>query len=162
MTRKTYFILMMAFCLTGCVTTQQYAAQSPSVSQIQGGCFASREKFEDQTACIQSALSRTALNPYAQEYVAYMQSLSTNVRVGKTSEDNARVQLTQKLNQLRQKQNNEFAQQQAIANQQALQTQQILQQNKRPPLEVYEMKPLPHPTTTNCQAYGNQVNCTTY
>lgn len=153
---------MVAFCLTGCVTTQQYAPHSPSVSQIQGGCFASRENFVDQTTCIQSALSRISLGPYAQEYMAYMQSLSTRVKAGQVSESDARVQLTQRLNDLRQKQNKEFAQQQAIVNQRAAQTQQILQQNKQPPLKAYEMKTLPTPTTTNCQAYGNQVNCTTY
>ena len=157
--RKVAFIGLVFLC--GCVTTQQYAPQSPSVSQIQSGCFASREKFIDQTTCIQSALSRISLGPYAQEYMAYMQSLSTRVKEGQVSESDARLQLTQRLNDLRQKQNVEFAQQQAIVNQRALQTQQILQQNKQSPLEAYEMKTLSTPTTTNCQAYGNQVNCTT-
>lgn len=158
--RKVAFIGLVFLC--GCVTTQQNVSQSPSVSQIQGGCFASRTKFIDQTTCIQSALSRISLGPYAQEYMAYMQSLSTRVKVGKVSESDARVQLTQRLNDLKQKQNVEFAQQQEMANQRAAQTQQILQQNKQPPLEAYEMKTLSTPTTTNCQTYGNQANCTTY
>lgn len=157
--RKTSFILMIAFCLTGCVTTQQYAAAPPSVSQVQGGCFASREKFIDQTACIQNALSRRGLNPYAQEYMAYIQSLSTKVKAGKLSGSDARVQLSQRLNDLRQKQNSEFVQQEALANQRAAQTLEILKQNAPKPLELYIP---PRPIQTNCQMIGNQVNCTTY
>ena len=152
-------VLIGLILLPGCITTHQYTAAPPSVSEIQGGCFASREKFLDQTSCIQSAISHSALNPYAQEYVVYMQSLSAKVSAGSLSEDNARVQLAQKLNALRQKQNSEFAQQQALANQRAAQTYQILQQNKQPPLELYIP---PTPTHTNCRAHGNQVNCTTY
>lgn len=164
MTNRTFFIIALAL-LTGCVTTQQYTAAPPSVSQMQGQCLAQFQKFLDQTACIENGIASYSYaqpNPFTQEYIAYMRSLSANVKAGKVSEDEARVQLTQRLNHLRQKQNNEFAQQQAIANQRAAQTQQILQQNKPPKLEAYEMKPLPSPTTTNCQVYGNQVNCRTY
>ena len=165
MTRKTNFILMMAFCLTGCVTTQQYVTVSPSVSQMQGQCLAKYQKFLDQTACIENGIARYSHaqpNPFTQEYIAYMRSLSTKVKAGQIPEDDARVQLTQRLNELRQKQNSEFAQQESLANQRAAQTYQVLQQNKSAPLKAYEMKSLPTPIITNCQARGSQVDCTTY
>jgi len=151
-------ILITAFCLTGCVTSAQQTKASPSISQIQGGCFASRENFLDQTACIKNAISGQNLNPYAQEYMAYMQSLNDQVEIRKISGGNARVQLTKRLNELRQVQNNEFTQQEILANQKAIQTRQILQQNKLPPVELYIP---PQPVQTNCTSYGNQVNCTT-
>lgn len=91
-----------------------------------------------------------------------MDSLSAKVKAGQVSDNDARVQLTQKLNSLIQKQNNQLAQQQALYNQRAAQTAQILQQNKPTQLEVYEMKPLPTTTDTNCYKLGNQVNCATY
>lgn len=165
MVRKTSLVLLTVVCLTGCVTTQQYAAAPPSVSQMQGQCMAQFKKFLDQTTCIENGIASYSYaqpNPFTQEYMAYMRTLSTKVKSGQVSEDDARVQLTERLNDLRQRQNSEFAQQQALANQRAAQTQQILQQNKPAPLEVYKRKPLPSPTTTNCQTYGNQVNCTTY
>ena len=161
---RNIICMVAVVLLTACVTTQQYAA-APSVSQMQGQCLAQFQTFLEQTTCIENYIaqySHAQPNPFTQEYIAYMNSLSAKVKAGQVTENDARVQLTQRLNELRQKQNTEFAQQQAIANQRAAQTQQVLQQNKQPPLEVYEMKTLPTPTTTNCQAYGNQVNCTTY
>lgn len=160
---KKYYVLFFVFLISGCVTASpQYTNAPPSVSQVQGGCFASREKFLDQASCIRTAFTHSDLNPYAQEYMALLQSLTSKVKSSKLSDDDARLQLTQRLNDLRQKQNTEFAQQQAIANQQAAQTQRILQQNKPVLLEPYQMPGLPNPVNTNCQTYGNQVSCTSY
>lgn len=153
--------MIAVILLTACMTTQQYAA-APSVSQMQGQCFTQFEKFLDQTACIETKIyihSQIQPNPYTQEYIAHMGSLSTKVKAGNVSDNDARVQLTQKLNLLIQKQNNQLAQQQALYNQRAAQTAQILQQNKPTQLEVYEMKTLPTTTNTNCYKLGNQVNC---
>lgn len=152
-------ILITVFCLTGCVTSAQQTTASPTISQIQGGCFVSRENFLDQTACIQKAISGQNLNPYAQEYMAHMQSLNDQVKARKISNSDARVQLTKRLNELRQVQNNEFTQQEILARQKTIQTQQILQKNKLPPVELYIP---PQPVQTNCTSYSSQVNCNTY
>ncbi len=162
MTKKICFILMMVFCLAGCITGQQYATMPPPVSQIQGQCMAMFHGFLDQTTCIHGNISsypHAQPNPFTQEYIAYMHSLSEKVKAKKISGDDARVELIQRLNNLRQRQNREFAQQEALSNQRAAQVQQILKQNKIKPLELYEMKTTPVPTQTNCYVYGNQVNC---
>ena len=90
--------------------------------------------------------------------MAHMQSLNDQVKARKISNSDARVQLTKRLNELRQAQNKEFTQQEILANQKAIQTRQILQQNKLPPVELYIP---PQPVQTNCTSYGNQMNCTT-
>ena len=161
---RNMICIVAVILLTACVTTQQYAT-APSVSQMQGQCFTQFEKFLDQTDCIETKIynhSQIQPNPYTQEYIAHMDSLSAKVKAGRVSDSNARLQLTQRLNELRQKQNTEFAQQQTIYNQRAAQTAQILQQNKPAQLEVYEMKPLPTTTNRSCYKQGNQVNCRSY
>ena len=141
-------ILLVSVSLAGCVTTQKHAPAPVTVSQIQGGCFASREKFVDQMACIKSGVSSSQLNPYSQEYMAYMDMLSKKVVAGKMSEADARLKLAEKLNDLRQKQNNEFAVQDRLDRERTMQAYEILNSNRS--------------STTNCHVMGNQLSCTTY
>ena len=166
MIKEPRILLAIALLLSGCVTTQNYAAAPPSLSQIQGQCFTNFEDFLDQTACIQNIVKRVShngLNPYAQEYMANMQSLNKKVKSGSISGEDARVQLAQKLTALKQLQNNEFATQEQLRLQRNAQSMEILKQNQPKSPELYDITPhLPKQVNTNCNVYGNQVNCTTY
>jgi hypothetical protein len=153
--------------LTGCADApmQQASAAPPSVSQMQGICFSAYKKFSEQVKCMESSIvsasSSASQDSYVQEYIAYMHTLSSKVKKGAISGDEARLTLTQKLNELKQQQQAGMRQQEAIESQRTLQTMEILKQNAPKPLEFHPAAPsLSRPVTTNCQASGNQVYCT--
>lgn len=161
------FFLILPLVLTACVPyayQQSYVAQPLTVTQIQGQCFASYDKFEQQTNCIEKAVHadpNLSMNSYVQEYFAYMQSLSEKVKMKSLSQADARVRLAQKLNELGSYENNDIAQQQLLENQRAAQTAEILQRNQMPQVQLHPIgRVLPTTTLTNCNAYGGQLNCT--
>lgn len=153
-------ILVAAFVLPGCVTTQVYQQQAqPSITEIQGQCMASYKKFLEQSSCIERLVSEwPSLNPYAQEYMASLQSFTSKVRGGKLSEDDARLQLAKELNRLKGIQDSSFAQQQALNNATAKQQYEMLKMDM-PKVELYQPR---QPVHTNCSVIGNRANCTSY
>ena len=167
MQRKFFvFAPMVILALTGCndaMYQQQYAAQQPpTMTQTQGQCFSTFKEFIAQTNCINNAVitSGFAVNSYAQEYLAYMQSLREKVKRKTLSENDARMQLTSKLNQVRAQQQNEDIAQEQLAIQRGAQNAEVLRQYQYKPV-LLEMPQRRLPINTNCQTIGNQVNCTT-
>lgn len=157
-------LLTLTAC-DGAMYQQQYVPQPLSLTEIQGQCFAQSKKFMAQTQCIAdtAAASGAAPNPYAQDYLAYMQELQEKVRRKSLSDSEARAKLASKLTAVRTLQQNELAVQEQLENQRAAQNAEILRQYqyKAPQLEMPKRTPVLAPTVqTNCQAYGGQVNCT--
>ncbi len=158
-------LLALTAC-DGAMYQQPYAPQPLTMSEIQGQCFTKSKKFMTQTQCIEdaAAASGAAPNPYAQEYLSYIQELQEKVQRKAISENEARSKLTSKLNEVRTLQQNELAVQEQLENQRAAQNAEILRQYqyKAPQLEMPKRTPVLRPTTnTTCQTYGGQVNCTT-
>ena len=161
---------MLALCaLTACVEPmyqQQYAVQPPpTMTQTQGQCFSQFKQFAAQTKCINNAVTTSGLAPnsYVQEYLSYMGSLQEKVKRKALSENDARAQLTSKLNDVRTLQQNEDAVQEQLANQRAAQNAEVLRQYqyKAPMLEMPQTRhTLPRTVQTNCSTIGTQVHCT--
>lgn len=157
-------LLALTAC-DGAMYQQQYTSQPLSLSEIQGQCFAKSKKFLAQTQCITdtAAASGAAPNPYAQDYLAYMQELQEKVQHKALSESEARAKLASKLTEVRTLQQNELAVQEQLENQRAAQNAEILRQYqyKAPQLEMPKRTPILAPTVrTNCQTIGTQVHCT--
>lgn len=156
----------ISFLLIGCtnLTYAQHSPQPPSITQIQGQCFTNFEKFLDQTNCIENIYTNSGFiaNSYAQEYLTYMQLLKEKVKHKNLSENNARMQLTSKLSELRAIQENEIAVQEQLANQRAAQTTEILKNYKANTVELPpRITPITPPVIqTNCQKIGGQIHCT--
>lgn len=157
-------LLSLTAC-DGVAYQQPYAPEPLSMSQIQGQCFAKSKKFMTQTQCIADTVAAlgAAPNPYAQDYLAYMQELQEKVQRKALSDSEARARLASKLTEVRSLQQNELAVQEQLENQRAAQNAEILRQYqyKAPQLEMPKRTPVLTPTVqTNCQTYGGQVNCT--
>ncbi len=158
--------------LTACaepIYQQQYAVQQPqTLTQMQGQCFSNFKQFDAQTNCISNALAATGIAPDSgiQEYMLLMQSLQEKVARKTLSASDARLKLAGKLNEMKAIQDREDAIQQQLENQRAAHNAEVLRQfqhqYKAPQLEMPTVRRLPSPINTNCQASGNQVNCTSH
>ncbi len=154
--RKICFIMLISLSLSGCANGMLLQPSAPSLTQMQGHCFSSYEKFSDQTACIKEEITHypTSLqNPRIQEYLAYMQVLLTKVKRGVMSSDDARLNLVTKLNELRDKQQLEFQQNDAMMRQ--MQQQSEIDRNQR----YMMMLNASQVTKTNCTQAGNSISC---
>lgn len=166
--RRLLLTPIALLALMGCddaMYQQAYAVQEPpTLTQIQGQCFSSFKVFAAQANCITDAVSAIGIPPDAriQEYLLLTEALKEKVGRKTLTESDARLKLASKLTEIKALQQNEFTAQEQLAIQRDAQNAEVLRQYqyKAPLLEMPQIRRLPSPTYTNCQAAGNQVNCT--
>jgi hypothetical protein len=158
---------MVMLALTGCddaMYQPSYAiAQPPTLTQIQGQCFSEFKAFPAQANCIANAVSAIGLAPDAgvQEYLLLLESLKEQAARKTLSENDARLKLAGKLSELKVLQQNQDAVLQQLEYQRAAQNAEILRQYQSNIIKPQPYQPYTSPRMqTNCQALGNQVNCT--
>ena len=92
--------------LIGCACALALVTACTTLTATQRNCFAGNAAFPAQASCIrQSVAGNPSLrdDPLVQEYVLTADKLSRGVKAGSVNEDDARLRLTQKLNDIRER-----------------------------------------------------------
>jgi hypothetical protein len=128
------FVLVPLIFLTGCATT---------VTSMHNGCMQQYHDFLQQAACIQGNINASPSlknDTLIQEYAMTAGQLEKQVRAGKLSDDEARLRLTEKLNQVRERDIAEQAQE----------------------AEIFSAAQRTAPRFTDCSRNAGDLRCVTY
>jgi hypothetical protein len=89
------------------ILTMLFLSSCASVTATQSDCMKAYQSFPQQASCIHDKITADRSlrgDPLIQEYVLTAQNLSAQVKAGGITDDEARLRLTQKLNQVRERQ----------------------------------------------------------
>lgn len=137
---KRLIALSLTVLVAGC-------AIHPDLAEIQADCLSVNLPFENQVSCINQKLEADPdrkTHPLVMEYSLYARSLIAKVNKKQLEEDDARLLLVQKYNQIKSIESQQQAE--AIQNYTALQSSTPQSQ----PLQFHPMQPLKN----------NRINCT--
>ena len=133
---KIFVSLFISFLLiAGC---------APQMSQVMNSCDGYK-KFSSYVSCVKNNYERNTNDSTVKAFYAYLDAIAEDVRTGRTSETRARAEVHQAYENTIGVGNRRKAQAWSDFN-----TQMQLQ------------NALNSPTYTNCNAFGNSLNCTTW
>jgi hypothetical protein len=104
---KRFIAVFAVLVMAGCA----------NVTDFHNACQSGNAAFADQVACVKANINEHggyANDTYLQEYVMTGEELARQVHAGRISEDQARLQWVEKLNDIRQAQLTETAAQNSI------------------------------------------------
>lgn len=129
------FLFALIALIAGC---------APQMSQVMSSCD-DYKKLDSYVSCIKNTYERNVNDPTVKAFYAYLDAISEDVRTGRISETRARVEVHQAYENTIGVGNRRKAKAWSDFN-----TQMQLQ------------NALNSPTYTNCNAFGNSLNCTTW